>query len=505
MNYPPMLVSPVVFPLLVGLVFLWLHCMVVVGRQLAPTGRSQPYYNLLAMLAGPVTWAVLWISGHGSGRPTDFRGRIRALAARLGGWPVPNRRYDAELVTVLAGPDGKRVESHASGRSSGQEAVALTLARQMVDWAVRLRASDILLDPRSDQTYQLRYRVDGLLRETERIERDTALAVLNCFKIIAGMDIAERRRAQDGSLLACHDDREIKLRVATAGTVYGEKIAIRVLDSATGLLGLDQLGLSHRNMELLWQQIRRPHGMVLVCGPTGSGKSTTLYAAINELADSGRNIITIEDPIEYTLMIASQTEINTKAGITFAGQLRHVLRQSPDVIFVGEIRDAETARIALQASETGHLVFSTLHSNDAVTGLIRLIELGIEPHLIAASVACVLSQRLVRKLCPKCRRRAFISDRLSREAAARKIPLDHVYEPAGCPECDNTGYRGREGIFEFLPMSAEIDEQMRSRPTLHGLQALAKSGGMITMRHDGVAKVLNGTTSMAEVMRVTVS
>jgi type II secretory ATPase GspE/PulE/Tfp pilus assembly ATPase PilB-like protein len=505
MKCPPMLMSPLVFPLLVGLVFLWLQCMVVVARQLASPGKSRPYHNLLALLTGPAAWAILCFGGRGSAQPAGLRGRIRDLAARLGGWQVFNRRYDTELVTVLAQPNGTRVESQPGGRHRRQEAVAITLARQMVDWAVGLRASDILLDPRSDQSYQLRFRVDGLLRETERIERETALAVVNCFKIIAGIDIAERRRAQDGSLLAYHGDREIKLRLATAGTVYGEKIAIRVLDSATGLLGLDQLGLSCRNMDLLRQQIRRPHGMVLVCGPTGSGKSTTLYAAINELTGSGRNIITIEDPIEYTLLNASQTEINTKAGITFASQLRHVLRQSPDVILVGEIRDAETAHMALQASETGHLVFSTLHSNDAVTGLIRLIELGIEPHLIAASVACLLSQRLVRRLCPNCRRRAFISDRLNREAAARRIFLDNVYEPAGCAECDNAGYRGREGIFEFLPMSAEIDEQLRSRPTLHGLQALAKANGMITLRQDGVAKVLNGTTSMAEVIRVTVS
>jgi len=414
------------------------------------------------------------------------------------------RRYDEGVIAILASADGQVATTQSGLFRQHGEAMALTLARQMIDWAVDQRASDILVDPKADQSYELRYRVDGLLREPQRIEHETALATLNCFKILAAINIAERRRPQDGSLLAYYNDREIKLRVATAGTVYGEKMVIRVLDAAVGLFRLDQLGLSQPLMDLLRRQIHRPHGMFLICGPTGSGKSTTLYAAISELGGTGRNIITIEDPIEYALPIASQTAVNPKADITFANQLRHVLRQSPDVIMVGEIRDAETARIALQASETGHLVFSTLHSNDAITGLIRLIELGIEPHMISASVSCLMSQWLVRRLCGKCREHASPSSRLRREAENRRIPLGKVYEPVGCPECNETGFRGREGIFEMLEMSPALGERLATRPTMNGLLEVARAGGMTTMLQDGIAKVLNGTTSVSEVVRVTV-
>jgi type II secretory ATPase GspE/PulE/Tfp pilus assembly ATPase PilB-like protein len=502
MHYPPLLIRPVWFAILVGWVFLWLHCVGSIDRRLRATGRPKPYLNLAVLLVGPFAWLVWWMVHQELYTTAGWQRGFAEVARRLG-WGGRARRYDEELITVLAHSDGRRIGDGASISKGRGEAMALTLARQVIDWGVKLRASDVFLDPKPDQSYELRYRVDGLLRSPERVEKEAALATVNCFKIIAEMNIAERRRSQDGSLLAFYEDREIKLRVATAGTVYGEKIVIRILDAAVGLFKLEQLGLSSRSMEVLRRQVHRPYGMILSCGPTGSGKSTTLYAAISELGGAGRNIITIEDPIEYTLPIASQTAVNVKAGITFATQLRHVLRQSPDVIMVGEIRDAETARIALQASETGHLVFSTLHSNDAITGLIRLIELGIEPHLIAVSVACAMSQRLVRKLCPRCRRKAVISDRLRREAAGRRIPLDQVYEPGGCEECQRTGYLGREGLFEIIEMTPEIGEKLIGRPSLAGVADLARANGMVTMRQDGVAKVLNGTTSMAEVIRVT--
>ncbi|NLE57144.1 MAG: type II/IV secretion system protein [Planctomycetes bacterium] len=503
MKYPPFLISPFWLAVLFGLVYLWLHCVASLSKRLTPQGKSEPYLNLLIILTGPLAWIGWWGGKRRMHTKDGWKGlvsSVKAFVRRRWG----SRRYDENVITILAGADGTVATSLSRRSGHHNEAMALTLARQMIDWAVDLRASDIFMDPKQEQAYELRYRVDGLLREPQRIERETALATLNCFKILAEMNIAERRRAQDGSLLAYYNDREIKLRVATAGTVYGEKIVIRVLDAAVGLFRLDQLGLSHPEMSLLRRQIHRPHGMLLICGPTGSGKSTTLYAAINELGSTGRNIITIEDPIEYALPIASQTAVNPKADITFASQLRHVLRQSPDVIMVGEIRDAETARIALQASETGHLVFSTLHSNDAVTGLIRLVELGIEPHTISASVNCLMSQRLVRRLCTQCRERASVSGRLRREAEARRIPLGNVHEPVGCPACEGTGYKGREGIFEILEMSPAIGEQLASRPTMNALFEVARAGGMISIRQDGIAKVLNGTTSVAEVVRVTV-
>ena len=496
------LMSPWRLSILAGLVFLWLHAIACVDRRLRASGSSNPYLNLGVLIGGPFAWLTLWIVENRlhtrQGCKKWFTEVARRLRARSGG----ARRYDSEIITILIHADG-RPASQSASRSFGQvEAFALTLARQMIDRAVKLEASDLLLDPKADQSYELRYRVDGLLRKPEGIDRDVALAAVNCFKIIAEMDIAERRRAQDGSLMALHDDREIKLRVATTGTQYGEKVTIRVLDSAVGPFGLDQLGMSERHVARLRRHLADPHGMILVCGPTGSGKTTTLYSSIKELADTGRNIITIEDPIEYALSFASQIAVNPKAGITFAGQLRHVLRQSPDVIMVGEIRDAETARIALQASETGHLVFSTLHANDAVTGLIRLTDLGIEPYLAAASINCILSQRLPRKLCTHCRSPALVSDRLRRAAAARNITLDKVYEPGGCDQCGQTGYRGREGIFELLEVSSELGEELKTRSTPAALRTAVREEGMTTMRQDGIAKVLNGTTSLAEVVRV---
>jgi type II secretory ATPase GspE/PulE/Tfp pilus assembly ATPase PilB-like protein len=502
MRYPPLLIQPVWFAVLAGWVFLWLHCVTSMDRHFRSSGKARPYLNLAVLLTGPFGWLAWWTVSHRLYTTAGWQSGLVVLARHLG-WGKRARRYDEDLVTVLAHSDGRPIGEDVSLSRGRGEAMALTLARQMIDWAVKLRASDLFLDPKPDQSYELRYRVDGLLRSPERVEKETALATINCLKVIADMNIAERRRAQDGSLLAFYDDREIKLRVATAGTVYGEKMVIRVLDAAVGLFRLDQLGLSPKHMGVLRQQIHRPYGMILACGPTGSGKSTTLYAAISELGGSGRNIITIEDPIEYTLPIASQTAVNVKAGISFATQLRHVLRQSPDVIMIGEIRDAETARIALQASETGHLVFSTLHSNDAITGLIRLIELGIEPHLIATSVACVLSQRLVRKLCPRCRSKAVLSERLRREATNRRIPLDQVYEPSGCAACDRTGYVGREAVFEILEMTPEMGEKLAARPSAAGLREIARAHGVTSLRQDAVAKLLNGTTSMAEVIRVT--
>ncbi|UCD29177.1 MAG: type II/IV secretion system protein, partial [Planctomycetota bacterium] len=432
MIYPSILMDPIRLLVLMVVVFLWLHCAEHADRRIKLPKVPKSYTNLAVLFGGPLGWFVLrFIQAdlHTMEGQARFFNKIaqrlgfKVAIKDIGGGPK-------EISVVLCTSDGNPIDRGMEGRL--KDSNALTLARQIVEWAIDLRASDILMDPKADNTYNLRFRVDGLLRDPEWIDPDLALATLNCFKILSKVDIAERRRAQDGALLAYYEDREIMLRVATAGTLYGEKIAIRVLDSASALVDLDHTGMSEVQLDQLRGYLNRPHGMILVCGPTGSGKTTTLYAALGEIGDTGRNIVTVEEPIEYPVSFASQTEINPKANITFAGQLRHILRQTPDVIMVGEIRDAETARIALQSCETGHLVFSTLHANDALTGLIRLVDLGIEPYLIGAGLACIMSQRLVRILCKSCRKRAEISKRLARVAATRGIVLDHVYAPGKC-------------------------------------------------------------------------
>jgi len=506
MSYPlALLIDPVKLPILIVLIFLWRYCVQHADRHIKVAGLPKPYANATVLLGGPVAWLVLrFLQAELHTREGQVRW-LKKIAQGIGLRRAVAAWGDAreDIAVTLCTSDGTPMERSLGG--SLRDGKALSLARQIVDWAIDLGASDILLDPKADQAYYLRFRVDGFLRDPEWVDPQLAVAVVNCFKILGQMNIAERRRAQDGALLARRENREIMLRVATAGTLYGEKIAIRVLDSAKALLELDQVGMTTEYLDRLRRFIARPHGMILICGPTGSGKTTTLYAALGELGESGRNIITIEDPIEYPLSIASQTAINPKAGITFAGQLRHVLRQDPDIIMVGEIRDAETARIALQSSETGHLVFSTLHANDSLTGLIRLVDLGIEPYLVGAGLACLLSQRLVRILCINCRRRAMISKRLARKAAARGIELDQVYQARGCPECGKTGFSGRTGIFEMLELSPEIGELLNRKPSLAALKALAKKQGMITIQQDGVARVLEGTTSLDEVLRVTVA
>jgi type IV pilus assembly protein PilB len=497
-----MLMEPLRLAAVAGFVLLWLYCIQHADRRLRASPVAQPWINLGVTLGGPPVWALLMFTRKLLELKGDVPQPLAVLADWLGVRTVTMRSEDSAISVELFRSDGKP----PSGRIGGpvRQAEAFRIARRIIHRALLLRAADVLMDPKAEDTYQVRYRVDGLLRPPEPLDPELALAVVNCFKILSDMDIAERRRAQDGSFLAVQGDIQIKLRMATASTVYGEKAAIRVLNSARDLLPLTAIGLPAEYLQRTRRFLTRSHGMLIVCGPTGSGKSTTLYATLGSLAEVGRNIVTIEDPVEYTLPFASQTSINPKANITFASQMRHVLRQAPDVILVGEIRDEETARIALQASETGHLVFSTLHANDVLAGLIRLIDLGIEPFLVGAGLTSLLAQRLVRVLCPSCRQRAHITPRLASAAANRNLSLENVFQPMGCDDCANTGYKGRIGIFQMMDLSKEMAELLTRRPPVSEMARLARSQGLTTMRQDGMAKVVDGITSVDEVLRVTV-
>jgi type IV pilus assembly protein PilB len=344
------------------------------------------------------------------------------------------------------------------------------------------------------------YRIDGILTHTATIARAMAPALVSRIKIMANMDIAERRVPQDGRLAVTVDGRRVDVRVATLPLVRGEGVVMRILDSGIVVRELDVLGLRELERDRFEATIQRPHGAVLVTGPTGSGKSTTLYAALGRINDGQRSILTIEDPVESPIDGIKQMQVSPKAGVTFASGLRSMLRADPDVIMVGEIRDRETAVIAVQAALTGHLVLSTLHTRDSASALTRMIDMGIESFMVAAAVDCVVAQRLARTLCEHCKQPTEMPDSLREEKGLEDIEL---FEPVGCIRCGNTGYRGRVGLFEVLPVTEGIRHLVLDRGGFDEIYALATEEGMRTMYDDGIEKVRDGITTLAEVGRVT--
>jgi general secretion pathway protein E len=352
---------------------------------------------------------------------------------------------------------------------------------------------------------KVRYRIDGILHEVESPPRQLKGAVISRLKILAQLNIAERRLPQDGRIKTRLAGKDVDLRIATVPTLYGESVVIRLLERGQIFTQLDTLGFPPVLLAGFNEMILKPHGMILVTGPTGSGKTTTLYAALQKINDPGKKIITIEDPVEYQLVGVNQIHVKPQIGLTFANGLRSIVRQDPDVIMVGEIRDAETAEIAVQAALTGHLVFSTLHTNDAAGAISRLLEMGVQDYLLSSSLLGVLAQRLVRRLCPNCRREVPFADMdgLAAELELKDNPLQSVWEAVGCDACSGTGYLGRVGIFEFLPVTSEICKVIVQRADAGAIRSLAVQMGMRLLRDDGWDKVRQGVTTLAEVLRVT--
>jgi type IV pilus assembly protein PilB len=387
-------------------------------------------------------------------------------------------------------------------RESAEDAPVIKLVNSIIAQAVEEGASDIHFEPEG-RDMRVRFRVDGVLRETTQIPRRMVPGVISRVKIMADLDIAEKRVPQDGRVSLTVDGHAIDTRVVTMPRVDGEGVVMRILDKSAALIGLDQLGMSNQSEELFEDGFRRSYGAVLVTGPTGSGKSTTLYAALNEINDPQRNIITIEDPVEYQMEGINQLQVNLKAGLTFAGGLRSMLRADPDVIMVGEIRDGETAKIAVESALTGHLVLSTLHTNDAPSAITRLTEMGIEPFLTASAVCTIVAQRLVRQLCTYCKKRTMLSVS-SLEKAGFNVAFDlEAYEPVGCGRCGGSGYKGRTGLYEVMAISDEIRDLTVERASAEDVRKVAVGQGMRPLRVDGFEKVKNGITSIAEVARVT--
>jgi len=386
----------------------------------------------------------------------------------------------------------------------------IRLVNDVLFRALQLRASDIHVHP-YEAKIQIRYRIDGILYDTLSLNRNVLPLIISRIKVMAGMDIAERRMPQDGRCSVRLGQREVDLRVSTVPTSYGERAVLRLLDKSTALYGLNELGLSREDLKTFDSLLTRTHGVIFVTGPTGSGKSTTLYACLNRINSAEKNIMTIEDPIEYQLGGISQMQVAAKKGMNFANSLRHVLRQDPDVIMVGEVRDIETARMAIQSSLTGHLVFSTLHTNDSAGAISRLLDLGVEPYLVSSSLIAVMAQRLVRKICPDCKQEYKPSPRELSELGLLnpetgddgRIAESKFYTGAGCDRCFQTGYRGRTGVYESLIIGEQIQDLIYRQESASVIKKTALNAGLNTLRMDGVRKVLAGLTTIAEVVRVT--
>ncbi len=396
----------------------------------------------------------------------------------------------------------ERADDIADMEAFSDDSPIIRVVNHLIYSAVREGASDIHIEP-DENAVRVRYRVDGRLYEKMRVPHKMLPALVSRVKIMAALDISERRLPQDGGIHVLMESRPVDLRVSTIRSRAGEKVVIRVIDNSNVLVNLEKLGFSYETLKLWRRVIEVPNGIVLVTGPTGSGKSTTLYSVLRELNDDEVNICTIEDPVEFNLSWVNQFQVNEKIGFTFSAALRSLLRQDPDIIMVGEVRDAETARIAVQAALTGHLVLSTLHTNDAPGAITRLLNIGVEPYLVSASVEGVLAQRLVRKICNNCKepyeppvnvRRAV--ERLAGEAGA-------FYRGKGCSKCRNTGYSGRIGIFELLVPNDGMRDRITAAASVNELRALAAQAKMVCLREDGMAKVKAGITTVEEIIRAT--
>ncbi len=387
-----------------------------------------------------------------------------------------------------------------------EDAPIVKFVNLLITQAIQDRASDIHIEP-AEKDLRVRFRIDGVLHEVMRSPKTITSGVTSRLKIMADINIAEKRIPQDGRLSVNANGKKIDLRVATLPTVWGEKIVMRILDNSTAMLKLSDLGFGQENYDVYSKSFVKPYGMILVTGPTGSGKSTTLYATLNIVSRPEVNVITVEDPVEYRLPGINQVQTNAKAGLTFAAALRSILRSDPDIVLLGEIRDKETAHIAIEAALTGHLVLSTLHTNDAPSAVVRLTEMGIEPFLVGSALDCVLAQRLARRLCAKCKEpftptREYLED--VRFPLWSDEPLPTLYRPVGCSACSKTGYKGRLALHEVMAVTEEIEKLAVEHASALAIGKVALEQGMITLRNDGLAKVKAGHTSMEEILRVVV-
>ncbi len=492
-------------------VYLCLYCAQRVEFSPLIDRRYKPLATAACLLIGPFVFFVLVVADTAVKLQDGTLGADHVLGHLFGGAFVRRRHLSArgrpqEDFIQLLDSAGHDYFGDTLARNEGQppDQEALELTRRLILDGIRRRASDILIDPKSSGVYTVRYRIDGFLQLAQEVDVNTCKAVVNCVKAIAGMDISERRRALDGAFMARIADGDVHFRVASAGVLGGEKLSIRVLNQATGLLGLNEIGLSEDSYRQIHAAIDLPQGMILVCGPTGSGKTTTLYAMLTEVDFYTRNVVTVEDPIEYVLPHASQIEVNPKANITFANSLRSILRQDPDIICIGEIRDGETAQMAVQSAHTGHLVLATLHSSSNLATLARLMDLGVRPLVLASALSVVISQRLVRRLCEHCKEPAELTHEQAEVLVRVGLNPAGACRPVGCGRCNDTGFYGRVAIVDVLHVDDALRAQLTTgRLSLANLKNEGDTKGRSHLRKEGLIKVAAGITTLEEVYRVT--
>jgi general secretion pathway protein E len=486
--------------LIFGPVFL-LGTMQLGRRVIAPSAIT--LVGLMAVVAtrrGDFA-AILRELQAGNRDPASLLRELRRLAAAW--WQSasgPERGGQPQV--VLLKKDGTPYGGSDFGTGGS---AAYAVIQDLLGKAVVANATDAHMEPKAGGELHVRYRIDGMLQAVKSLSPGLGQAVVSVLKVVGDMDIAERRRPQDGSFAVLAEGRRLEVRIATAPTNYGEKAALRLLETEGTIIrgGLDALGMTPGMVAALRGIIHRSQGMLIVCGPTGSGKTTSVYAALGELDALTRNIVTIEDPIEYRLENVSQTAVNAAAELTFAAILRSVLRQDPDVILVGEVRDRETAEVAMQAALTGHLVLTTAHANDTITTVTRLMDIGIDATLIQSTVTGILAQRLVRVLCPDCKQAYEPPPEFLRANGIRPGKVKALYKEVGCAKCLQTGFRGRTGIYEFLPMDGEVRRLLVGRPSIEAIRAAVMTADFRTLKQSALRKVLEGVTSVSEAKRVT--
>jgi type II secretory ATPase GspE/PulE/Tfp pilus assembly ATPase PilB-like protein len=492
---------------LLAWVYLCLHLVQRVEVSPLVPNRYKSLLHVVTLFAGPLVFLGLVVAeiqkADGGGEPlANFFHRIRGAIRSI--WQSRKRPVTDESALYLFDASGKELSQlygHGESRSGNQKFLDLTV--EIINLALQQRASDLLIDPKDQLSYAVRLRVDGVLRMVRELSGETCRAVINSIKAVSSMDISERRRPQDGAFTAKKGGTTVSFRVASAGALNGEKLSIRVLNQSAAEITLTDLGIPDRQRSMIVSALGKPSGMVLMCGPTGSGKTTTLYAMLNQIDRYTHNVITVEDPIEAPLAEASQIEINARAGITFAKSLRSILRQDPDVICVGEIRDEETAEIALRAAQTGHLVLATLHCDSNATAIIRLLDLGVSPLLLSSGLTLLVSQRLVRKLCKECKRPAQLGPTLVQEFQQKGIDTKHMFEATGCEYCGGTGYSGRTAICDLLMITEELRAELAQNGAIaEKLKREGEKKGRSNLKSEALRKVIMGVTSLDEIKRV---
>ncbi len=499
----------------IKLIFLviWFYlCLFFVQRtQFSPLvpHKYKPAAYIVTLFTGPILLLILLIvdTAKKASRSNISISEIIKLHIQQAIASIRSRRSGRrpkKPVIRLLDSSGRSIDDIYGHSDKGrQDSHILDFTEKVISDALERQASDILIDPKDDSTYTIRLRIDGVLRTVDELRADTCKAIVNSIKAVSSMDISEKRRPQDGAFIAKKGGTTASFRVASAGVLNGEKLSIRVLNQNAGTFSLADVGLTKKQYSIIKNAINKPSGMVLICGPTGSGKTTTMYAMLNEIDRFTHNVITVEDPIEATLPEASQIEINPKADITFAKTLRSVLRQDPDVICVGEIRDEETAEIALRASQTGHLVMATMHCDSNATALVRLLDLGTSPLLLSSGLSLLSSQRLLRKLCTHCKKPAQLSEDLIHKFQRTGIEYTHIFEATGCKRCDRTGYSGRTAVCDLLVITDDLKANIAdNKISVAELRTDGTKKDKSHMRKEGLKKVAAGITSLEELKRV---